>query len=121
MAFTFSIETVVRGYHAYKEIWNAVMDGTELPYKREIGNTHDPFTIAMKKVTPTGNVTIGHTHRVISSVCLVFVCQGGTIVCVVNGARQYSSSLPWHSLKIQLTMAYSHSKIQWDQVTPISL
>ena len=45
MAFTFSIETVVRGYHIYKEIWNAAMDGTELLCEREIGNAHDPFSI----------------------------------------------------------------------------
>ena len=65
--FTFSIKTVVRGYHVYKEIWNATMDGIELPCKREIGNAHDPFAIAIKKVTPTGDETVGHTPRVISS------------------------------------------------------
>ena len=43
MVFTFSIETVVRRYHIYKEIWNVTMDGTELLYEGEIGNTHDPF------------------------------------------------------------------------------
>ena len=75
MTFTFSIETVVQGYHIYQEIWNAVMDGTELPCEREIGNAHDPFAVAtaIKKVTPTGNMTVGHTPRVISSVCLVFI------------------------------------------------
>ena len=57
MAFTFSIITVVQGYHAYKEIWNAAMDGTELSCEREIGNSHDPFAVAIKKVTPTGNMT----------------------------------------------------------------
>ena len=57
MAFTFSVETVVQGYHTYEEIWNAVMDGTELPCEREIGNTHDPFVVAIKKITPTENVT----------------------------------------------------------------
>ena len=118
MEFTFSIETVVQGYHIYKEIWNAAMDGTELPCEREICNANDPFAIAIKKVTPTaGNVTVGHTPRAISSVCSVFIHRGGIIVCVVNGARQCSSDLPWHSL----TMAYSHSKIHWDRVTPISL
>ena len=62
MEFTFSIETVVQGYHIYKEIWNAVMDGTELPYEREICNANNSFAIAIKKVTPTaGNVTVGHT------------------------------------------------------------
>ena len=99
------------------------MDGTnyKLPCEREIGNAHDPFAIAIKKVTPTGNMTVGHTPRVISSVCLAFVCRGGTIVWLVNGARQYSSDLHWHSLTIQLMMAYSHSEIHWDWVTPISL
>ena len=67
----FSVETLVQGYHIYQEIWNAAMDGTELP--REIGNAHDPFAVAIKKVTPTGNMTVGHTPRVISSVCLVFI------------------------------------------------
>ena len=57
MAFTFSIKTVVQGYHTYEEIWNAAMDGTELPCERVIGNSHDSFAVAIKKVTPTGNVT----------------------------------------------------------------
>ena len=45
MAFVFSIETVVRGYHVYKEIWEAAIDEVELPCEREIGNTHDPFAV----------------------------------------------------------------------------
>ena len=119
MAFTFSIETVVRGYHVYKEIWNAAVvsrgqtaffrfylwwrkkattnkteksglatrdyaavDGAELPCEREIGNVRDPFAVAIKKATPTGNVTVGHTPRVVSPVCSVFIRRGGIIVCV---------------------------------------
>ncbi len=31
---SFSIEAVVRGYHAYKDIWTAVV-GEELPCQRE--------------------------------------------------------------------------------------
>ena len=49
MAFLFSIKTVVQGYHICKEIWNAVMDGTELSCEREINNAHDPFAVAIKK------------------------------------------------------------------------
>ena len=73
MVFTFSNETVVRGYRVYKEIWEATIDGVELLCKREIGNAHNPFAIAIKKITPMRNVTVGHTPRVISSVCLVFI------------------------------------------------
>ena len=52
MAFTFSIETVVRGHkdiiHIAKEIWNAAMDGTELLCERETGNAHDPFGLLQR-------------------------------------------------------------------------
>lgn len=71
--FTFLIKMVVRGYHICKEVWNAAMDGTELPCEREIGNAHDPFAVAIKKATPTGNVTVGHPPRVISLVYSVFI------------------------------------------------
>ena len=47
------------------------MDGTEPPCKK-IGNAHGLFVVAIKKVTPTGNMTVGHPARVISLVCLVF-------------------------------------------------
>ena len=109
MAITFSIETVVQGYHIYKEIWNAAMDGTELPCEREIGNTHNSFATAIKNVTPTGNVTVGHTPRVISSVCSVFIHRGGTIVCVVNEARQYSSDLLQGGLEVPCILTFQAS------------
>ena len=49
MAFMFSIKTVVQAQHVqYKEIWNAVMDGTKLPCKRDIGNAHDSFMLLAK-------------------------------------------------------------------------
>ena len=110
MEFTFSIETVVRGYHVYKEIWNAAVDGTELPCEREIGNARDPFAVAIKKATPTGNVTVGHMPRVISPVCSVFIRRGGIIVCVVNGARQYSSDLPQGGLEVLCILTFRTSE-----------
>ena len=45
MAFMFSIKTVVQA-RVYKEIWKAAIDGTELPWGREIVNAHDSFAIA---------------------------------------------------------------------------
>ena len=35
-----------------KEIWEATIDGVELPYKREIGNVHNSFAVAIKKTMP---------------------------------------------------------------------
>ena len=49
------------------------MDGIKLSCKREIGNAHDPFAVAIKKVMPMGNMTVEHTPRVISPVCSVFI------------------------------------------------
>ena len=46
---------------------------------REIGNAHHPFTVATKKAMSTGNTTVNHTPRVISSVYSVFIRQGGNI------------------------------------------
>ena len=40
------------------------------------------------------NVIVGHVPRVISSLCNIFIAQGGTLECRVNGHRQYSVDLP---------------------------
>ncbi len=43
-----SVEATVRGYHAYKDIWAAVV-GEELPCQRERANPRDPFAVAVLK------------------------------------------------------------------------
>ena len=43
---SFSVEVVVRGYNAYKDIWVAVY-GKELPCEREAGNRVDAFAVAV--------------------------------------------------------------------------
>ncbi len=40
----FAFESCVRGYHVYKDIWEASV-GEELPCQRENGNHTDPFTV----------------------------------------------------------------------------
>ncbi len=44
----FSVEAMLRGYHAYKDIWTAVV-GEELPCQRERANPRDPFAVAVLK------------------------------------------------------------------------
>ena len=46
---------MVRGYHIYKEIWNAEIY-EELRCEREVGNRSDTFAVAEKK----GTVMVGH-------------------------------------------------------------
>ena len=45
-------------------------------------------------------ITVGHVPCLISTVCLILIRRGGTIVCVVTGPRQYFSDLPQGSLEI---------------------
>ena len=55
-------------------------------------------------------MTVRHTPRVISSVCSVFIRRGRIIVCVVNGARQYSSDLPQGGLEVPCILTFRASE-----------
>ncbi len=59
---SFSVEAMVRGCHAYKDIWTAVV-GEELPCQRERANPRDPFAVAVLK----DEAIVGHVPRKISS------------------------------------------------------
>ena len=39
--------------------------------------------------------------------CLLFLCQGGNIVCIVTGHRRYSQDLPQGGLEIPCTLSFS--------------
>ena len=84
---SFSIKSMVRGYHAYCDIWSASLD-EELVCAREPDNysARDPFAVAVVR----SEVTVGHIPRKISSVCGLFLRRGGTIMCKVTGSRRYS-------------------------------
>ena len=41
MVHEFTILSVVKGYHEYKDVWSAPIDGTELSCDREPGNQRD--------------------------------------------------------------------------------
>ena len=82
---SFSIEAMVRGYHAYKDIWTAVV-GKESPCKQEVGNMFDPFAIAVMR----GDTVIGHVPRKISFICSLSLRREGSITCRVTGSRQHS-------------------------------
>ena len=64
---SYSIHTSVRGYHVYKDVWEAAF-GQLLPCQREPGNIHDPYDVA---VVETGVATriVGHVPRAISAFC----------------------------------------------------
>ena len=75
---SFTIEAMIRGYHVYSDIWNAVID-EELPCAKESGNLADPFAVGVMK----DGTIVGHVPRKISSVCSLFLQRSGSIVCRV--------------------------------------
>ena len=97
---SFSIETA-RGYHAYKDIWAAVYS-EELPCEREAGNRVDAFAVAVMK----DGTVVGHIPKKISSVCSLYICQGGSIICRVTGSRRYSEGLLQGELEIPCVLIF---------------
>ena len=61
-----SLACCIRGYHVYKNTWNARM-GETLSCSQEQGNLHDIYAVVMK-----GNDVVGHIPRKISSLCYFF-------------------------------------------------
>lgn len=68
-----TIESMVRGYDVYEEIWLAAV-GEELSCMSEVKNSCNLFTVAVMK-----SGVVGHVPRKISSVCLMFLRRGGTV------------------------------------------
>ena len=60
--YQFTVDAMVRGYHEYKEIWEAE-DGEVLRCQREAGNRHDLYAVATVK----NDAVVGHVPRKISS------------------------------------------------------
>jgi len=91
---SFVIDAAIHEYHVYKEIWPNLIDEEQLTCEREVGNSHDPLAVAIKKLIDGSNTIVGHVPRCISPLCSVFIRRGGSIVCIVDGPRRYSSDLP---------------------------
>ena len=108
MATTFSIESSVRGYHIYKDIWEAA-EGEMLHCTRENSNSHDPFAVAIVKNGLSGTRTIvGHVPRKFSAICSLFLRRSGsTITCRIIGSRRYSVDLPQGGLEIPCMLTFS--------------
>ena len=107
MACSFGIESMARGYHEYKSVWEDPVHGEELNCTRDIGNSHDPMAVAILKEIDGATVTVGHVPRRISALCSVFIRRGGTIRCIVNGDRRYSADLPQGGLEIPCRLVFT--------------
>ena len=103
MKHSFTINSVIRGYHVYKDEWDAPI-GEVLYCEREIGNRSDPCAVAVKRTTTS--VVSGHVPRFMSEICSIFLRRGGTIECIVVGARKHSSDLPQGGLEVPCLLKF---------------
>ena len=76
---SFSIESMVRGHHIYKDRWCPHID-EELTCQRERHSCHDPFAVSVLK----SSVIVRHVPRHVSAICcvpwktlLVYILQNG--------------------------------------------
>ena len=84
----FCLDSMVRGYHKYQAIWSDLYVGEELICEREVGNSHDPQAVALKKEIDGDLRIVGHIPRKISSSCSIFIWRGGSIKCSITGSRR---------------------------------
>jgi len=102
MVESFEVESVVRGYHIYKDIWSAAV-GTTLPCRQESFNPHDSYAVALIK----DDLVVGHVPRNISVICSAFLRRGGIITGTVTEVRQYSNDLPQGGLEVPCHLKFS--------------
>ena len=95
------MESCVRGYHVYKDVWNAAL-GEELQCQRETGNSSDLYAVAVRK----DSTIVGHLPQKISRICALFIRRGGTITCSLNGRRKYSADLPQGGMEIPCLLLF---------------
>ena len=72
---SFEKECSIRGYHVYKEIWEAAI-GEELDCRREPSNAIDRYAVAVMK---SGTV-VGHLPKKLSCIYSLFIRRG----CVIR-------------------------------------
>ena len=96
MDHVFSVQAMVRGYHYYKAIWEAAIDGEVLSCEREVGNVHDTFAVGVKK----DGIIVGHCPRKISSLCSEdFFTLFGKFLLENFGQENFGDSLPIHQIR----------------------
>ena len=105
-SLTFVVDSAIRGYHIYKNIWPSPVAEERLQCEREVGNSHDPMSVAVKKLIDGESTIVGHVPRRISPLCSAFIRKGGSITCIVDGPRRYSADLPQGGLELPCKLMF---------------
>lgn len=93
-AFEHTIESCVRGFHVYKDVWTPTLH-ERLQTRQDLGNTKDQYAVAVCKsdgstAAPTSPRTVGHVPREFSRLFWYFLEKGGEITCQITGNRRRS-------------------------------
>ena len=97
--FSFSISSAIHGFHVYRVIWENLSPREELHCQHEVGNLHNPLSVAVIKQIDGADTIVGHVPQRISALCNAFVRQGGTIymssprVCITIILQQFVKAL----------------------------
>ena len=94
----FLCESVIRGHHVFKDVWNPRL-GEILLVGKEAGNHHDRYAVALLKAERT---TVGHVPREFSRVFWHYLNHRGKISCEVTGRRKYGNGLHGGSVCLQV-------------------
>lgn len=107
----FVVNSCVRGYHIYKDSWNASI-GQFLQCCPENGNVHDPYCVAV--VLLSSGQTVGHVPRstCISAACNSFLRRNGSILCQVTGPKRYSADLAQGGLEVPCQFTFMAQQIR---------
>ena len=90
------------------------MIGECLHCKRERDNVEDRHTVAICKSL---DVVVGHVPWNISCLCSAFIRRGGTIDCIIEETRRYSSDLPQGGMEIPCTFIFKGTLEELQKVT----
>ena len=101
-AMEFAIDSCVRGHHVSKMFWLPML-GEELLCERGSGNLTDPYAVAVLNNT----VTVRYVPQKISAACSLFLCNNGTILCIITGNRRFSADLLQGGLEIPCKLKFS--------------
>ena len=107
----YEMESCVRGYHVYKDLWD-VSIGEDILCEREPFNNADRYAVAVLK----DDTVVGHIPRKISQICSLFLARGGTITCTPIGGRRYSSDLPQRGWEIPCKLAFTGKSKEVEKV-----
>lgn len=87
-AARYKLESVIRGHHVYKTVWQPVQ-GESLQLCQENGNVHDKHAVSVIK----GHEIVGHVPREFSRAVWYFLHHGGSAYCEVTGHRKRGNGL----------------------------